>query len=311
MVDWRIYERDVDIILAEEFYANADFADWVLSQTGLFDGKGNGTVTEVRVSLSDEKGESDLVVIFEKTDKSRIALLIEDKIDAVFQPDQLDRYRARGANGFAEGRWKKFEVVLLAPRTYIDKSPISKQFDATLAYEDIAAWIRSNIPGRRGEYRADFLHSAAPRGASAYVKKTDEATDAFWKAALELAHGEFPELEMKNQTFASGNTWVEFRPNDLPVRVRVFLKGEHGNADLTFIGIDLVALERAVSNLPKFGTTHQTGKSAAIRMTFPHFLVTEGVSAVDVKVRPAFERCRDLIHFYREHRGLLEPLVTR
>jgi hypothetical protein len=138
MIDWRIYERDVDVILAEEIYANKDFARWILSRTKSFCGA-NAHVIAVQVSLADETGESDLVVTFEKDDKSRIALLIEDKIDAVFQHEQLGRYRSRGQNGASNSHWGESEVMLCAPRAYIGKSPIAAEFDAAISYEEIAA----------------------------------------------------------------------------------------------------------------------------------------------------------------------------
>jgi hypothetical protein len=91
MIGWRIYERDVDVVLAEEFYANHEFAAWVLRRLKSFVDLDGARVAEVEVSLVDETGEADLVVIFERPDKSRIAALIEDKIDAVFQNEQLAR----------------------------------------------------------------------------------------------------------------------------------------------------------------------------------------------------------------------------
>jgi PD-(D/E)XK nuclease superfamily len=310
MIDWRIYERDVDVILAEEFYANSAFARWILKRSKSFTAA-SAEVIEVQISLADDNGESDLVVTLENEDNSRIALLIEDKIDAVFQNDQLGRYRLRGQNGVAQKKWSAFEVMLCAPASYIDKSPIAHEFDSTISYEEIAAWLRANVLDRRGKFRADFLESAAPHGASAYVKKTDPETDAFWKAAFDLAHADFPELEMKNYDLASGNTWVEFRPGDLPAAVRVFLKGSSGFADLTFNRVDLHTLSRAVSTLSPLGTLHKTSKSAAIRLTFTPFAVVDGISVVDTKVRAAFERCHELIRYYREHRAVLERLVSK
>jgi len=71
------------------------FAQWILSQSKSFS-VAAAEVIAVQISLADVKGKSDLVVILEKEDRSRIALLIEDKIDSVFQNDQLGRYRLRG-----------------------------------------------------------------------------------------------------------------------------------------------------------------------------------------------------------------------
>jgi len=47
-----------------------------------------------------------------------------------------------------------------------------------------------------------------------------------------------------------------------------------------------------------------------IRTTFPAFTVGDGEGIIQTKVRAAFERCRDHIRFFRDHRKLLAPLVA-
>lgn len=87
----RKYERDIDLLLAEEFAVNAEFATAFRSLTG-FQNR-NAEVCDCWVSRSDVDGESDLIVVFEDPQRSRFALLIEDKIDAPLQSDQASRYR--------------------------------------------------------------------------------------------------------------------------------------------------------------------------------------------------------------------------
>jgi hypothetical protein len=248
MHNWRIYERDVDIVLAEEFSVDPDFAAWVLTRTRSFV-DASASVVDVYVSLSDNSGESDLVVVYQRADGSRFALLIEDKIEAGFQPDQLMRYRTRGNVGVIENRWSSFDVLLCAPDAYIQKAAVAKQFDATISYEDIADSIRQLLPSSRGKYRADFFTAAAPRGASAYVRTTDEITNKFWLAAYSLACREFPELEAKEPDYAKNANWIIFRPQGFPTRVSVDLKGGKGYADLTFGGLAYDILEEAARPL--------------------------------------------------------------
>jgi hypothetical protein len=83
----RKYERDMDLLLAEEFCVSQPFATWFLSQTKAFKGV-DATVVDVAVSQTDVTGESDLVVVYERSeDKSRFAVHIEDKINAPLQPE--------------------------------------------------------------------------------------------------------------------------------------------------------------------------------------------------------------------------------
>jgi hypothetical protein len=80
----RKYERDIDILLAEEFAVSPAFASWFLSQSKFSDKA--GTVVNVFVSKADNLGESDLVVTYKLDDGTHVGLLIEDKIDAPLQP---------------------------------------------------------------------------------------------------------------------------------------------------------------------------------------------------------------------------------
>src|ERR1035441_3454935 len=60
----------------------------------------------------------------------RRALLIEDKIDAAFQPDQARRYKRRGELGVPE-LWSAYATCLVAPSAYI-KVGHGFQFEAAL-----------------------------------------------------------------------------------------------------------------------------------------------------------------------------------
>jgi hypothetical protein len=88
MVVQRKYERDIDLLLAEEFSISPAFANWFLKHTSNIDHT-NATVADVAVSASDAAGESDLVIIYNVAGGRTFALLIEDKIDAGFQKNQF------------------------------------------------------------------------------------------------------------------------------------------------------------------------------------------------------------------------------
>ncbi|CAN5310661.1 hypothetical protein BH10PSE10_BH10PSE10_18280 [soil metagenome] len=311
MIDWRIYERDVDLILSEEFYANPDFVTWVLGRTKSFSDT-PANVFEVKVSLTEGERESDLVVLLEKVDGTRIALLIEDKIDAVFQPDQLEGYRSRGEKGIADRRWIGFEVILCAPLSYISRNHIAQRFDLALAYEDIAEWMRKNIVGPRGAYKAEFLESAAPRGASAYIKIKDDVTDSIWKDAYELACREFPELERKRPNYAKGSKHVRVHPSGFPSKVGIELKLGEGAADLTFTDVSFLALEAAAKPILEPGMriySVNKGRSSTIRLNFERFEIVHGEATLE-KFRSAYAHAARLVQFFRSHSRLLGSLVT-
>jgi hypothetical protein len=305
----RKYERDIDLLLAEEFAVSPAFAAWFLTYTGF--AAANARVVDVYVSKSDNGGESDLVVVFEDAaDGSRFALLIEDKIDAPFQPDQEARYRLRGQAAVSRGEYIAYEVILCSPATYPMTQPKGAELDRLISYESISEFLKTHDDTPRGAYRANFVATAASRNANTWVRTVDEATNAFWQRAYEMATREFPILEMKEPTFSKGNLWVGFRPSDMPTRPRqiyVQLKGDRGFIDLTFTGSLVDRLTPLVAPfLETDMTVHRVAASAAIRLRVDAFQVTNNWETVVDRVRFAFAACQRLITFYRQHRHNLD-----
>lgn len=313
----RFYERDMDILLAEEFQVSPDFANWFLSATNCATCR-DGRVLEVAVSKSDNLGESDLVVLCESIDtKSRFAFFIEDKIDAPLQPEQLARYRKRAEIGWQRGMYSHFHVVLCSPKTYPETHKDAEGFDAYVSYESIASFLRENDPSTiRNLYRADVIASAAKKtGPAGWVKETDAQTDSFWQAAYAIAVKEFSDLEMRPPKFARGQTWLIFRPHEMPTLPRIIavnLKADRGLADLTFSGILCRLFTPLVLPLLESDmTTHQTGKSTVIRLSVPPFGISNFDSKAEEHVRAAFTACTRLIRFYLKHRLALDSAASR
>ena len=302
----RKYERDIDLLLAEEFAVSPAFAAWFLGLTG-FAGRA-ATVVDVFVSKSDATGESDLVVVYEEADAGRrIALLIEDKIDAALQPDQEKRYRLRAAREVERGDYQAYEVLLCAPKAYAATRPETAGFDRVVAYEDIAAYLAADA-SPRGRYRSNFVATAAMRNANTWTRVSDDATNAFWDAAYVMATESFPILERKPIRLTKGSPWIEIHPRDMPGRkVYVLLKGDRGFVDLTFTGSAIAPFADAVTGLVELGmSVHATGKSSAIRIAVEGFTPLDPLDEGLPKVRRAFEACAILVRFYRANRAALD-----
>lgn len=109
----RLYERDIDVLLQEELIFNEVvcrlFSDALALSQPM-------QVHQCRLSVVDQSGETDLYAMFSSGDKEGI-ILIENKIDASFQPRQPERYRER-ANALSAGLNLVF-CVLVAPQKYI------------------------------------------------------------------------------------------------------------------------------------------------------------------------------------------------
>lgn len=304
----RKYERDIDLLLAEEFSVNPAFASWFVSLTK-FSGR-TSEVVEVHVSKADTQGESDLVVVFEEPSGHRFAILIEDKLDAPLQPDQAARYHLRALKEVELGACGDFEIVICAPRHYLDGHPSLEGFDVKIAHEDIGAAIAELDPSARGQYRADFIGTASTKRINAWKPQRDEATDAFWDAAYRIATAEFPTLEMKALRVTKGSTWINLRPRDMPTmpkRIYISLKGDRGFVDLTFTRTTAHLFHQEVSTVLMDGMSiHQTGEAAAVRIETDGFAVTDELELGLGRVRSAFSASARLIEFYRHNRAVLD-----
>jgi hypothetical protein len=303
----RKYERDVDLLLAEEFAVNPEFADGFKAFTKF--ARETATVTDFWVSKSNNLGESDLIVVYQCVDGRRFALLIEDKVDAGLQPDQSARYRMRAERDRSNGEYADFELVLCAPQYYLANRTDLGGFDHQISFEQIAEIIRAKNSGR-ASYRADFLKTAGTKRINAWIREDDSATNAFWDAAYKLASREFPILEMKRPKLTKDSTWITFRPRDLPTmpkHVYVSLKGDRGHVDLTFGNTTAYIFNSSIARLLEQDmSVHQTNASAAIRIQTLGFCVADGIGNGLPKVQSAFEASFRLIEFYRRHRTKLD-----
>lgn len=311
----RKYERDIDLLMAEEFSVSAPFAAWFLDQTKSFKGI-DAKVLDVYVSRSDSTGESDLVVVFERLGGgNRFALHIEDKIDAPLQPEQEARYRLRGVAEVLRGDYSEFEVVLCSPASYPDVHAEASSFDSFVTYEAISTYLKSqNLEDPRVLYRANFVATAAMKNANTWTRQDDTRTNAFWKAAYEIATNEFPDLEMKPLTVTKDSTWINFRPLDMPTRPRriyISFKGDRGFMDLTFTAcLARLFLPGIKPILADDMTVHQTGKSTAIRIQVDAFEVRDLDDSVRTQIRGAFAACVRLVQFYRKNRQILDQAAS-
>ena len=121
-----VCERDMDLMLLEELVASSDFRSWFLSQLGIDD---DATLVEASHSVDTQNGESDLELTFQGFGGG-VKILIEDKIDAPFQPNQAQRYLERAEGYRASGLYAEVVTVLVAPKVYFGNDAENLDFDA-------------------------------------------------------------------------------------------------------------------------------------------------------------------------------------
>ena len=272
-VEW-LRERDIDLLVCSELHSGESPLHRLLVG-GWSDG--NARFLGAGVSYPQPDGETDIVVLFE-SDSGRLVLLIEDKIDAEYQPEQPERYRARAERLQASGgAGLEVETVLLAPEAYFENEG-SDVFDRQLSYETVVEALVES-PDRRSQFLGDTLRNGIEVHRRGYVAVPDEARtkvwNAFWKSCMEAT----PLLRMGNPGNKPARAgFIEFRDAEglaapavrRGVRIVYKYKGAHCEVDLQFSGMndaDLGAALRGV--LESDMSVEKAGKSASVRVEVP------------------------------------------
>src|SRR5262249_37801934 len=128
-----VEERDVDMLLVMELYASESFQQFIARRVAnLDDGKFVGAWRRIHTQL----GEADLLVLFDHSKRGRVAVMIEDKIDAPPQPRQVERYHQRGKQGIADGSWHQYFACLCSPQKYLPEES-KGEWHCLLRFEEI------------------------------------------------------------------------------------------------------------------------------------------------------------------------------
>lgn len=228
-----VSERDIDLLLLEEFVATPRFARWFVQSTG-----GSDDVAEVidaRRSVTQSDGESDLEITLRLETGRDLRLLIENKINANLQPQQAERYQSRGETYRARNLCSSFRTVLVAPRLYFGAPLSSRGFHATLAYEEIRDWFGTSNLGVRAAYKVALLTAAIEKGVRTALSDEDDAVTQFWLQYWAHVSQHHPEWLMpKPAAKPAGSTFIQLHPSDLPPGVNLLHKLSTGHADLQF-----------------------------------------------------------------------------
>ena len=171
-----VLERDTDLLILEEWSVNSEFAHWLLEQFSVtqkfFSFDGWHSVTDPQY------GESDLLLVA-KNASTKIAVLLENKIDAIAQEEQSKRYFLRAEKLKQELDLTSTVVGIIAPEHYLQNNQEAQNYPFQISYESIAEWFSAQA-GVRDLYRAAVLKSAIEKERRGYRPVKDEQVSRFW-----------------------------------------------------------------------------------------------------------------------------------
>ena len=295
-----VCERDVDLLLLEEFVASEAFVSWFAAKIGLSAGRLAGCARSVTSST----GESDLDLTLDVGDHI-VKVLIENKVDAMFQPRQPERYRERAASYVRNGTCETAITVIIAPSAYFPDETETFGFDHRLTHEVILAWFEGSDDtlGPRARYKSALLTGAINRGGAGWQLIPDEAATDFWYRYWNEAKTIAADLRMPRPSAKpAGSGFIRIKPLGLPRGVQLLHKVRYGNVDLQFAGKgDRVAELEAQygAQLPSDARIEQAAQSAVVRRTVPLIDMSAPFVECQEAVRSSLKAALELLAWYR------------
>lgn len=302
-----VAERDVDLLLLEEFQSTPSFQDWFVAQA-LGQNCRLGKCIAAARSVTNFTGESDLEVVFMDRAKVRTVLMIENKVNAGLQPLQAQRYIERGQGYVASGKCSAFHTVLLAPKSYVGKSDGNKGFGSHITYEQVLDWFdKATELGERRKYKVTLLKSAIEKGTLGYQPIEDTPTTNFWRSYWLLTLKHAPELQLAEPSKKpSGSGFIYFRPRLLPKGVDIVHKFNRGYVDLQLRGMGNRPNDVRSILGPHFDsdmTLAAAAKSAAIRVQVPKLSASLGMAEQEQAARAGIDTAKRLLTWFLTHKA--------
>lgn len=299
-----VCERDIDLLLLEEFVASGSFRSWFLAQIGA---EPSASLSDARQSVKTDSGESDLEITFDKP-TGELKVLIENKVDASFQPNQPERYRERAAKYSRIGGYRAVTVIM-APEIYFGDEAETYGFDAKVTYESMLTWFSAaERAGPRTDYKLMLLRTAIDRGRSGWQLVPHPRVGEFWRSYWQLAERIARHLSMPvpKRDIPAQSHFIVFRPVSLPPGVKLIHKVAYGHVDLEFsnMGERLGELGRLYGAILPPGTRiEKAAKSAVIRARIDPLDMTQAdFSANEAVVRKGIETAALLLDWFTKTR---------
>lgn len=299
-----IAERDIDLLLVEELTVNPEFGDWFTSRL-----YGRAVLKEAVGtwhSVTDSAlGESDLLFLFRNEDDGRVAVLIENKIDAVAQLQQAARYRMRGEKGIQAQDWDAFLTCVVAPKQYLSLGNQTEGYDSQVTYEEILSFFVSRRSrDRRFAFKGKILLEAIEKNRRGYIAEVSEAMTSYVRDYCRVAASLAPDCRVQEaKPRPAGSTWVQYRPEGFPKQVTVFHQLTAGHVKLFITGA-AGAVEQVLAPfkevLPPDVEAGPVGKSCVLSVVVPKLAPLEKtVVAEQAAVEQGIRAVQRLVGLYR------------
>ena len=251
-----VQERDIDLLIMEEFASSKDFARIFLDAIGL---DCEYRINSIIHSKTDAAlGESDIVIVLELEDK-RHALHIEDKIDAIAMPNQHDRYVLRAEKDISNSEYDSYSICIVAPEKYLETNIEAKKYKHSVKYEQMRELFLTK-DDIRSKYKLALIDRALFEQKNGYQWEPNLGVVSFCTAMNEYKKTKRPGLPDGTISW-----WPSY--STLVKDAVIVFKANKGFCDLQFGHTVALELYSKISkHLSDRMSVVQTGKSASVRI---------------------------------------------
>jgi hypothetical protein len=288
----RISERDIDLLIIEEFAASKKFAALFLQRLSLEE---YNILSISHSVMHSYLGESDITIVL-RVGNQRLAVLIENKISAIAMPQQYQRYVERGQEGIRKGEYDRFDVFITAPNKYLSSNNEAQKYPYAVPYELMLEYFDKN-EDIRSQIKSTLLEQAIERAKVPYQVIPNESVTLFWNQYIDYVKQHFYDLAINDEKKDRGSksSWPIFITSDKRVKIRH--KADRGIVDLEFSGLAKSYLQLKPyleTYLLKGFTVGTTGKSLAIRTRVPELDFMSDFSLQNDVVHQCLESVREM-----------------
>lgn len=290
-----IFERDMDMLLMRQFSDN-NFAFIDLFLKRIHCGS-DYSVLKIAHSVMTSDGETDIQVIL-SFNGSRIALLIEDKIDAIAQPDQAKRYEIRAEKAKTNGEYDEYYIFIVAPQKYLENNKEVSNYSYRLSYEDIKTTLTN-------EFDLAIMNCALAESKRGYIPVEDRKVTLFWNRMFNYVEARFPGTfafyGKKGDIHGSTASWISIKSGK---GTRIVIKSDKGYVDLEIAGYSGKFQEFSKANQTLLDSKQlylrMASKSLAIRKYINCFDFTKSFDEQIPFIEDAFIKAKELQDLIKE-----------
>ena len=280
-------ERDIDLLIIEEFIADKSFAQMFLDTIGI---RQDYTLLKAIHSKTDpEYGESDIVFVLKIGSKLH-AIHIENKINAIAMPQQNARYHLRAQKDISNGEYDSYSVIITAPKKYLSNNKEAHKYEYKVAYEQMYAFMKSQ-DGIRYEYKSALLERAIKEQNNGYQWTAHPDVVRFCSEMYDYQKRHFPGMPIGTTAW-----WPHFKTIHKDIEVQ--FKANKGHCDLAFTRLSYPELYKKMKDkITGDMVIVETGKSSAIRIQVKPIRFEDDFEAVADDVKEALLAIKALLDF--------------